>query len=94
MTAFTIVAANTGHMDIIADDCCLALTRQCRVDDPEHKRAGWGASDVEEMLAHLETVFADTRGANDMGARAAARMAKLDWSHQIGLFLDALEMKN
>ncbi|MBL8671909.1 MAG: glycosyltransferase [Alphaproteobacteria bacterium] len=72
-----ILSANTGHLDLIADVPCLAARRQRPVaaSHPEEATDGWGESDVEELVEHLELLWRDREGARAMGARAASAMA-------------------
>jgi len=80
----TILARNTGHLDIIGEGTCLTLDRQRPVPDlVEIGTEGWGESDVEEIVAALETVWRDRQSAQDMGARGATAMATLSWGQQI-----------
>ena len=56
----TILSANTGHLDLIGDDSCFALTRQRPVAGlPGIATDGWGESDVGEMVETLERAYAD-----------------------------------
>ena len=81
----TILSANTGHMDIIADGGCLPLTRQSpvEIDRPKIDAEGWGESDVEEILANLEFVYQDRKAARALGLVGAAFMGEFTWERQI-----------
>lgn len=67
-----ILSANTGHLDLIRDGNCLPLRRQQPVADPAGRRRGWGESSVEEVLAHLETLYTDRATARSCAGRASA----------------------
>lgn len=78
----TILSANTGHLDLIGDDCCYALASQAPVigegagvGDVE----GWGESSVDEIIESLERAYSDRADARRRGARGAARLAPLTW---------------
>src|SRR3546814_10727981 len=53
----TILSANTGHLDIVAEGACIPLRRQrpVVVDDRYLGTGGWGESDVEEMVEALRS---------------------------------------
>jgi glycosyltransferase involved in cell wall biosynthesis len=81
-----ILSANTGHLDLMAADNSYALTRQKPIDPARAAvggSAGWGESDVEEILEQLESVYRDREEARRRGAQAAARLASLSWQRQI-----------
>jgi glycosyltransferase involved in cell wall biosynthesis len=80
----TILACNTGHLDIIGEDTCLMLDRQAPVPSlAEIGTEGWGESDVEEIVEAIESVWRDRQAAEDMGARGAKAMATMSWARQI-----------
>lgn len=89
----TIVSANTGHLDIIADDACIPLTRQSQVSigDRSFGTEGWGESDVEEIVEALETVWRDREAARAIGAAGAAFMSRFTWANQIDRLLGLIE---
>ncbi|MFM2043118.1 MAG: hypothetical protein RLY86_1694 [Pseudomonadota bacterium] len=65
-----ILSANTGHLDLIRDGNCLPLRQQTPVADPSGHRRGWSHSTVEEVVAHLETLYTDRAAARACAARA------------------------
>jgi glycosyltransferase involved in cell wall biosynthesis len=79
-----VLSANTGHLDLIDDDVCFALTRQDSLAGDEAGFAdvpGWGESSVDELVECLERVFADRAGARARGRQAARRLTDLSWAH-------------
>ncbi len=81
-----ILSANTGHLDLMTPDNCYPLSHQAPVEASRAGvggSAGWGDSDVDEILAQLESVYADRDEAARRGAKAAATLAALPWQHQI-----------
>lgn len=68
----SILSDNTGHRDLIRPGAVLPITRQYSVDDPEHCRRGWGESSVAEIVAHLETLYADGATARAIGQNGQA----------------------
>ncbi len=78
----TILSANTGHMDLVGDDRCWPLTRQNPMGGAGARvggTAGWGESDVEEIVATLERVHADRIEARRRGAAGADFLSTLTW---------------
>jgi glycosyltransferase involved in cell wall biosynthesis len=78
-----ILSRNTGHIDLIENDNCYALDRQQPVAGAfvgVDGVAGWGESDVEELVARLEQVFGDQTEAVRRGRLAANTLSKLSWA--------------
>ena len=65
-----ILSNNTGHRDLIRPGNALPLANQRPVSDPAGRRRGWGESSVEEIVEHLERLYADRAAARAMGAQA------------------------
>ncbi|HEX3699868.1 MAG TPA: glycosyltransferase family 4 protein [Phenylobacterium sp.] len=79
----TILSANTGHLDLIGQDNCYPLTRQgelAGVEGPFEGVGGWGESDVDEIVAALESVHADREAARRRGLRGAETLAPMSWA--------------
>jgi glycosyltransferase involved in cell wall biosynthesis len=78
-----ILAANTGHLDLIEGENCYALSRQAALTGPEagvNGVAGWGESDVEEILEALERAYADREDARRRGLAGARTLSRLTWA--------------
>lgn len=91
----TILSANTGHLDLTRDVPCYALTDQASVPPEEAGMGteGWGESSVDEILEHLEAVYADREAARARGAAAAARMLEAwTWERRIGELFAMLDI--
>ncbi len=90
----TILSANTGHLDLIERTGTFAARRQRPVTvlPPDSGSvAGWGESDVEELVELLEQVYT-APGASAARAAAAARaMRALSWERQIGQLYAAVK---
>jgi glycosyltransferase involved in cell wall biosynthesis len=71
-----ILSANTGHLDLIQDGSALSLTDQ----RPIPTAPGWCESDIEEILAALETLYRDRARAAAIGAAGAKLLAGLTWA--------------
>lgn len=89
----TILSANTGHLDIIADGACIPLRRQrpVVVDDRYLGTEGWGESDVEEIVEALEGVWRDRERARTVGAAGAEFIGHFTWASQIDRLLQLIE---
>lgn len=78
-------AANSGQIDLIKYCGVQALTRQtpCAAPaDPRLTTAGWGESDIEEIIAALTAIYHDPQGARAAMTGVAARIRDWDWHTQ------------
>lgn len=89
----TILSANTGHLDLVAEDRCFPLVAQPPAAAPVPGRSveGWGESDVAEIVDTLEVTYADREEASHRGRAAAAFMRDWTWSKQTDRLLEALD---
>jgi glycosyltransferase involved in cell wall biosynthesis len=71
-----ILSANTGHLDLLQDGTALALADQ----RPIAAVPGWRESNVEEIVAALETLYTDRARAAAIGAAGAKLLAGLTWA--------------
>jgi len=72
----SILSANTGHLDLLRDDAALALTDQRAIASAP----GWRESNIEEILAALEALYADRAKARQIGAAGAKLLSGLTWA--------------
>ena len=72
----TILSANSGHLDLLKGGTALALTDQ----RPIPKMPGWHESDIEEIVAALETLYTDRARAAEIGAAGAQLLSGLTWA--------------
>ena len=81
----SILAMNTGQLDIAGEDRCYPLHAQGPVApyEPYGGTEGWGEPDLDETIATLEAAYADTARRQAIGAAGAAFMRTMDWSNQI-----------
>lgn len=82
----TILSANTGHLDMIRRTGTFAAERQRPVTVmPPNIRstAGWGESDIDELVEFLEWVYTHRDAALSRAAAAAEAMRALTWERQI-----------
>lgn len=77
-----ILSANTGHLDLIAGDSCIALERQRPMGGAAAGRGdvpGWGESEVDEIVAALERVRADRVEAERRARNGLGLVRRLTW---------------
>jgi glycosyltransferase involved in cell wall biosynthesis len=67
-----ILSANTGHMDLIAEDRCYVLRDQAPVPNSDGRRWEWGESSVEELVAVMEHTYRNREEASAKGRAASA----------------------
>lgn len=81
----SILAMNTGQLDIAGVDRCYPLHIQGPVApyEPYGGTEGWGEPDLDETIAVLEAAYDDAERRKRIGAAGAAFMRGLDWSNQI-----------
>ncbi|MBF0145424.1 MAG: glycosyltransferase family 4 protein [Magnetococcales bacterium] len=79
-----ILSANTGHLDLVADDRCLILGQQQPVVSPVtgELMEDWGESSVDEALEALERVYHAPRESSRLGQEGHRFMRDHSWSHQ------------
>ena len=90
----TVVSANTGHLDLIATGGCFALRSQRSVPHPTCYFTavdGWGESDVEEIVALLEQLYANRTLGIERAAQGVRAMQQRTWSKQVDALLAVLD---
>ncbi len=90
-----ILSANTGHLDLIEGDNCLALYDQKPVAQPrgisqKMGLVGWGESSIDEIIGHLEILYHDHARARTIGLAGAQRLSRLTWPGQIDRLIEAI----
>jgi len=83
-----ILSANTGHLDLLHDGTATALRRQGPVAG--ENTAEWGNSDIEEMVAALESVYLDREASRRRGLEGAAGISQLTWATQMDKLAELL----
>lgn len=78
-----VMSMNTGHLDIASNDNCYPLTHQAKIADPHGRYEAWGESDIDEIVAALETIYHDRTQADTRAQNAVATMRQMTWSAQI-----------
>lgn len=89
----TILAANTGHLDIISERNCFVLKDQRPVKPvPGWKgMEGWGESSIEEIVETLETVYQDREESKQRGFNGARTMInERSWEQCAHRFTEAV----
>ena len=85
-----ILSANTGHLDLIAEDNCYALHRQSPVPSTANVTQDWGEPALDEVIETLENAYQDRAGAARRGKRGAAFMKKFTWQRQTAALMEAI----
>jgi glycosyltransferase involved in cell wall biosynthesis len=76
-----ILSANTGHLDLIQERNCYPLETQGRIEKIGFD--GWGESNIEEIVANLEAVYANRQEAAARAQRGAALLSGMSWKTQL-----------
>lgn len=85
------ISMNTGHLDIIYPNNCIALARQQPITNGLNARMqDWGESDVEEILNVLERAYAGTLPLNVSDIRDSMR--SFTWEQAISHLLAEIEV--
>lgn len=84
-----VLAANTGQLDLIAEDRCYPLFDQTPVHPfpPYSEVRGWREPSVKETLEQMEDIYQNRGEAATKGAEAAKFLCKFSWSNQIDRLL-------
>ncbi len=88
----SIVAANTGQLDLLTPHGAIVLAEQGRVTPNTMVRGtdGWGESSVDEMVEALERCWQDRAWARARGLAGAAHVGTWTWARQAEMLLDAV----
>ena len=80
----SVLSANTGHLDLLKDVPAIALNTQASVPSLHAADGtdGWGESDVEEILEHLEVLYQDRSSARLNAKAAAEAIRRRGWWHR------------
>ena len=91
-----IVSQNTGHLDLARDALCYPLVRQgaLRGVAAGSGTEGWGESSVEEVVAQLEVVYAQTGAARKRAAVAAEWARAFGWGLHAGRLVELVAPLN
>jgi len=76
-----IVANNTGVKDLITGSNCVALMQQGLAVHPKDRGTeGWGESNIDEIVAALESLYQSSEMRRSIGAAAAEFMRPRTWA--------------
>jgi len=85
-----IIAANTGQIDLIADNNCYPLQTQTQIAPTGSPAEHWRNSDINEIIAVMEHAYSNRDDARRIGEKGAAFMKKRSWEIQVQKLIDAL----
>jgi len=86
-----VISANTGQLDLVADDRCYTLSDQSSVELPGGGTEGWGESSVEELVERMEEAYQNRDEAKRRGQAGSDFMRDWSWRNQIGKLLETIE---
>jgi glycosyltransferase involved in cell wall biosynthesis len=88
-----VISANTGHLDLIAENRCYPLIDQTPVQPypPYNEVEGWREPTIEETLMRMEEIYQDRTEARHRGAEATSFMSRFTWSNQIDHLLSEID---
>jgi tetratricopeptide (TPR) repeat protein/glycosyltransferase involved in cell wall biosynthesis len=90
----TILSANTGHLDLIGDYCYPLQIQRPVLSHPYFAgTAGWGESNVDEVVEILERIYCDREEAKRKGEAASIFMQDLTWEKQVNRILSVIKSK-
>ena len=81
-----MLSANTGHLDLIAQDNCIALEHQALYDDANCQ--DWGQSSIEEILHKLEYAYHHRDELKHIGKQGRAFIEQFSWANQTRQLID------
>ena len=81
-----ILSANTGHLDLIEEDNCYALTEQISDQTDPY----WRTSDVDQIVEKLEFAYTDHQDRKNRADLGVESMKKLSWDTQIGKLISEI----
>ena len=87
----SIIAANTGQLDLIELFDCLPLRQQASVRTPNSfpSVAGWGESDIDEIVTFLTAIYTD-QGARQRALLTAEKLQPFSWLNAADQLLQQL----
>lgn len=91
----SIIAANTGQLDLIELFDCWPLRQQAKVRTPKGfpSVAGWGESDIDEIVTTLGAVYADQTARQSMSL-AAKQLQSFSWPSVADQLLSQVNQNN
>lgn len=80
----TILSANTGHLDLLEEVPAIAIERQSVLPNapPNTGVEGWGESEIDEIVEHLEWVYANPGPALENAHFALLKIQNRSWTER------------
>lgn len=85
-----ILSANSGHLDLIAEDNCYPLNQQSAANLDMDFPEDWRDSSIDEIVAHLEDAYDNRAEAISRGEKGAQFMQGLTWEKQTDKLVEAV----
>ena len=89
----TILAGNTGQLDLIDGENCYPLREQTPVEPypPYNEVDGWREPSLKETIERMEEIYADRAESQRRGALAANFLSDFSWANQIDRLLSQID---
>jgi glycosyltransferase involved in cell wall biosynthesis len=87
----SIIAANTGQLDLANEDHCFVLPSEGGVEIPHCGTDGWGEVSVEELVEKMEHAYQNRNESRELGLAGSDFMHEWTWQNQISKLLDAID---
>lgn len=89
-----VLGRNTGMVDIITDQNCLALDRQGAFTSPKGLGTeSWGETDVDEIIDALERLYSSQALRHELALQGAAYMSKRTWNEHGDALRNAIQSR-
>jgi len=86
----SIIAANTGQLDLIGDDNCYPLMQQTQIAPDGSPAEHWRNSDLNEIVTVMERAYENREQAREIGKNGALFMQQRTWEIQVKALMQAL----
>jgi len=88
-----VIAANTGHLDLVSEDRCYPLYDQTPVKPfpPYNEVEGWREPILEETLERMEEIYSNRQEALRRGEEASLFLKSFSWTNQVDRLLSEID---
>ncbi len=88
----SVLAANTGQLDLVETVPCYVLEDQREIPNltGDYHTEGWGESSVDEVVERLDQVYVDRDAARSTGVAAAEAMEDWSWRNRVAALAETV----
>jgi len=86
----SIIAANTGQLDLIIENNCYPLQTQSQIAPTGSPAEHWRNSDINEIITAMEHAYQNREDARTIGENGAEFMKKRSWEIQVQKLMESL----